>query len=154
MTREEMLLRPMAYMAPEQILDGLTADDAARRVPGISHSIVEILAHLAFWQTWFLDRCDGVASPLPEHAAGGWPDATSADWVRLRGSFLNGLRRAVDITAQGPVSPPIDLPQMAHFTVEDLIHEMASHSAHHLGQIITLRQALGLWPPPGGSYTW
>jgi hypothetical protein len=28
------------------------------------------------------------------------------------------------------------------------------HSSHHLGQIITIRQLLGLWPPPGGTLTW
>lgn len=154
MTREELLLRPVAYMAPEQILAGLSPEDAARRAPGITHNIVEIAAHLAFWQQWFLDRCAGVASPLPEHAAGGWPLVAAADWEPLRSEFLDGLRRAIGISAQGPVRPAIELPQMSHYTVEDIILEMAMHSAHHLGQILTLRQALGLWPPPGGSYTW
>jgi hypothetical protein len=31
---------------------------------------------------------------------------------------------------------------------------MATHTAHHLGQIIVLRQLLGAWPPPAGSWTW
>jgi len=28
------------------------------------------------------------------------------------------------------------------------------HNSHHLGQIITMRRLLGLWPPPGGTITW
>jgi hypothetical protein len=28
------------------------------------------------------------------------------------------------------------------------------HNAHHLGQIILLRQLFGAWPPPSGRFTW
>jgi uncharacterized damage-inducible protein DinB len=31
---------------------------------------------------------------------------------------------------------------------------MAAHNSHHLGQVVLLRQILGAWPPPSGSYTW
>lgn len=30
----------------------------------------------------------------------------------------------------------------------------ALHHSHHLGQVITLRRLMGLWPPPGGTITW
>jgi hypothetical protein len=30
----------------------------------------------------------------------------------------------------------------------------ALHNTHHLGQIITLRQLMGVWPPPSGTITW
>lgn len=76
MHREELLVHPVAHMPPDQVLAGLSADDAARRVPGITHSIEDALIHVA------------------------------------------------------------------------------QHNAHHLGQVVTLRQVLGCWPPPGGSYTW
>jgi len=31
---------------------------------------------------------------------------------------------------------------------------MALHTAHHFGQVVTVRQSLGAWPPPGGGDTW
>jgi hypothetical protein len=31
---------------------------------------------------------------------------------------------------------------------------MAAHNPHDLGQVVLLRQMLGAWPPPSGSYTW
>jgi hypothetical protein len=34
-----------------------------------------------------------------------------------------------------------------------LVH-VANHNAHHLGQIVLLRQLMGRWPPPSGSWTW
>jgi uncharacterized damage-inducible protein DinB len=154
MDREELLLSPMAYMAPSRLLDGLSAEDAARRVPGVSHTIVEIVAHMVFWQSWFLNRCSGVAAPLPAHAVDGWPAASAADWERVRAEFLDGLRHAVQLPAEGRVEPPIEAPPLAHYTIADAVTHMAQHNAHHLGQVVTLRQVLGVWPPPGGSFTW
>jgi uncharacterized damage-inducible protein DinB len=30
----------------------------------------------------------------------------------------------------------------------------AHHNSHHMGQIITMRRLIGLWPPPSGTITW
>lgn len=46
MDAHELLLSPLAYMAPDRILDGLSDEQSAERVPGASHSIAEIVAHL------------------------------------------------------------------------------------------------------------
>lgn len=154
MNREELLLSPIAFMPPANILDGLSSEDASRRIPGVEHSIVEIVAHLVFWQTWFLNRCSGVAVPVASHAAEGWPAATGVQWDALRGQFLADLRRAVTLPAEGRVDPPIEFPPMATYTFADALTHLAQHNAHHLGQIVMLRQALGVWPPPEGSFTW
>jgi uncharacterized damage-inducible protein DinB len=153
MDRDEVLLNPLAHMPPAAVLDGLSPDETARRVPGVSHSIVEILAHMVFWQAWFLDRCSGVATPLPAHAPEGWTPVTAADWDTLRERFLADSRRAVTLP-DGPIQPPIEVPPMATYTIDEALIHTAQHNSHHLGQIVTIRQALGLWPPPGGSFTW
>ena len=154
MNREELLLSPIAFMPPPGLLDGLSPEDASRRIPGVSHSIVEIVAHLVFWQNWFLHRCSGAAVPLVAHAAEGWPTTAAADWEPLREQFLAGLQRALLLPAEGRVDPPIEFEPMASYTIADAMTHMGQHNAHHLGQIVTLRQALGVWPPPDGSYTW
>lgn len=154
MHREELLRKPLAFMAPAQVLDGLSPDEAARRLPGVSHSIAEVVAHMAFWQSWFLQRCAGIAAPMAAHAADGWPSATAADWERLRAHFLSDLERAVNLPGNGPITPPIEFPPIANYTIADALVHIGQHNAHHLGQIVTLRQALGFWPPPQGSYTW
>ena len=34
-----------------------------------------------------------------------------------------------------------------------MVH-VSIHTAHHLGQVVLLRQLIGVWPPPSGSWTW
>jgi len=154
MNREELLVHPMAYMQPARVLDGLSAEDAARRIPGLPHSVVEIAAHMVFWQAWFLDRCAGHGTAVPAHAAEGWPAVTAADWPQVRQQFLSDLQRALEFDKEGHLDPPIEFPPMNTYSIADAMTHMALHNAHHLGQIVTLRQALGAWPPPAGSYTW
>jgi uncharacterized damage-inducible protein DinB len=154
MHRKELLLSPIAYMPPPQVLEGLPPEVASRRVPGVTHSIVEILAHIVFWQAWFLKRCTGVAIPPASKAADGWPAANAADWEPLREQFLAGLQTALELPADGRLQPPIEFPPLANYTIADAMTHLAQHNAHHLGQIVILRQALGAWPPPGGSFTW
>lgn len=50
--------------------------------------------------------------------------------------------------------PAIEAPGLGHYTIADALTHLAIHNAHHLGQIVTIRQILGVWPPPDGSWTW
>src|SRR5688500_3721729 len=84
-----------AYLSPTASLAGLGTDHAAQRPANSAHSIAEIVAHMAFWQNWFLDRCDGVASPPPTQAALGWPAVNVGDWERVLQQFEEGFKRAL-----------------------------------------------------------
>lgn len=153
----EVLIDTLVHLPPPQALEGLAPEDAARKVPGAAHSIVELVAHMTFWQEWFVARCEGRAEPLVAQAAAGWPAAGANDWLDIQGRFLAGLERLVQIGEQGidrPVAPPLEFPPLAHYTVGDVLVHVAGHNAHHLGQVITLRQILDRWPPPSGGWTW
>ena len=158
MNSRELLIEPIAYLAPGKTLEGLTPEQADRRVAGANHSMAEILAHMTFWQEWFVKRCAGDAEPMVTSAALGWPAVAPGSWPSLTARFFASLERAAAFDDQGVldtrVTPAIEFPMIAHFTIRDVIHHMSAHNAHHLGQIITMRQILGLWPPPAGSWTW
>ena len=92
-------------------------------------------------------------------AATGWPAVAPGTWPELHRQFLSTLERAAALGAEpgrlaAPIAPAIEFPPLASFTIRDALVHMATHNAHHLGQVITLRQIMGLWPPPSGSYTW
>jgi uncharacterized damage-inducible protein DinB len=153
----EFLIRPIAYLAPDKILEGLDSELAERRAAGAPHSIAEVVAHLAFWQDWFAGRIHGGATPMPESAALGWPSVAPGEWPAVRKRFLDRLRELAQLSDQDgnrPLSPPIEFPPMARYTVGDALVHIATHNSHHLGQVILLRQLQGAWPPPAGSWTW
>jgi uncharacterized damage-inducible protein DinB len=159
MNVRELLIETLAHIPPASALEHLTADEAERRVPGANHSIAEIVAHMNFWAGWFCSRCDGVHEPMVARAATGWPAVAPGTWPGLHREFLSTLERAAALGAEpsrlaAPIAPAIEFPPLATFTIRDALVHMATHNAHHLGQIITLRQIMGLWPPPSGSYTW
>jgi uncharacterized damage-inducible protein DinB len=155
----ELLVEPFAYMPPARALEGLSADEAARRPPGSSHSIAEIVGHLTFWQEWFIQRCQGTAAPVVQRAAAGWPETSAKDWPDVHARFIDGLQRVAALgdppsRLDAPIEPAIEFPPLARYTIRDAVVHVASHNAHHLGQVIVLRQLAGLWPPPSGSWTW
>jgi len=157
MNLREFLVAPIGYLAPDKTLEGLSDADAERRIPGVTHSIAEIVAHLAFWQDWFFDRCSGEPAPMAGSAAEGWPAVSPGSWNEVRSRFLarlNQLAELADTDINRPLSPPIEFPPLASYTVGEALIHVATHNAHHLGQVIVLRQMLGSWPPPAGSWTW
>jgi uncharacterized damage-inducible protein DinB len=158
MNPREMLIDTFAYIPPARVLEGLTPEQADSHVPGATHSIAQIVSHIAFWQNWFCRRLDGVHEPMVSAAALGWPEPLAGSWPEPEKQFLTGLERLV--AHGGPerldelVAPAIEFPPLAHFTIGDALAHVAQHNAHHLGQVVLLRQLMGLWPPPAGSWTW
>lgn len=158
MPPREFLIDTTAYLAPAHVLDGLSSADADRRVDGAPHTIAELVAHLAFWQAWFLGRCEGSGVPMPATAAAGWVAPGPGTWTGVRREFLDGLERvdafAAAADAARPIAPPLEFPPIGHYCVGDVLVHVATHNAHHLGQVVLLRQLMGRWPPPSGSWTW
>ena len=52
---------------------------------------------MAFWQSWFLDRCDGIATPVAATAALGWPTVEAGNWEAVRAGFDAGFQRGLAI---------------------------------------------------------
>jgi uncharacterized damage-inducible protein DinB len=156
MNVHELLIETHAHMPPLRALEGLTPEDADRRVTGVEHSVAEIVAHMGFWQNWFCRRCRGEAVSIPGHASDGWPAVAKGTWADVHRQFASGLEDAVALGARGEerVAPAIEFGPLAHYTVGNALQHMAQHNSHHTGQVILLRQLMGLWPPPAGSFTW
>jgi uncharacterized damage-inducible protein DinB len=148
-----------AFLAPSAAVAGLAPDIAGAKPASVPHSIAEIVAHMAFWQDWFLDRSDGNAVQPPAHAALGWPAVGAGEWEAVLNRFETGYKRALALADDAartarPVTPAIEFEPLSKYTVGDVLVHVALHNAHHVGQVVTLRQQLGGWPPPAGSFTW
>ncbi len=159
MRLQSLLRGAHSFLAPQAALAGLTPAQAHAAPSRSPHSVAEIVAHMAFWQDWFLDRCDGRQVPAPARAAFGWPSVATGSWSAVHERFEQGFTRALRLaddeerTSQ-PIAPPLEFDFLKGYTTGDALAHLALHNAHHLGQIVVLRQQAGAWPPPAGSWTW
>jgi uncharacterized damage-inducible protein DinB len=148
------------HLAPDAILDGLTADQAHAKPHGLPHSIAELVAHVCFWQEWFNTCAAAGFTGIAQHAVDGWPAVPPDGWDALRTRYLQSVAEAKRLAAESPslgkrlLPPGVDIPSLANESLGAGLLHAAAHSSHHLGQIITIRQLLGFWPPPGGTLTW
>ena len=148
------------YLGPSAVLDGLSEEHVHAKPHGLPHSIAEIVAHMCYWQEWFNACAETGFTGVPEHAPEGWPDPSNSSWAALRERYLRVIETAKRIAAEADslneplLSAGIHIPPLAKESRGSGILHGAVHGSHHLGQIITMRQLMGLWPPPAGSMTW
>jgi hypothetical protein len=141
-----------AHVGFDKAVAGIPADKRGACPPGFDHSPWELLEHLRIAQDDILDFCVNAAY---EHALK-WPDdywpATAAPpdarawtdsiaaYARSRDQLKQLARDVEDLTASVPTGKK---PQ----TYLRAILLTADHTAYHVGQLVSVRRALGIWPP-------
>lgn len=150
-----------ANVSWEQALDGLSAQQSSMVPAGLPHSVTDIVAHVQFWQRYLLGVFRGEDPGWVESADESWPgseaseaesqEAESQEWEALKTSFLRDMG-ALAVYAQDESFMARHDPQ-GRFRIVPLT-SFAGHGLYHLGQVVTIRQLIGAWPPPGGGDTW
>lgn len=138
-----------ANVSWERALEGLSAGDAARQPEHLPHSVAEIVAHVQFWQVYLLRVIGGEDLPDIAHAAEGWPQP--GDWEVLRADFLRDSEKMREYARSEAFVQTLDRRGRPYGVA---LTNFAGHSLYHLGQAVSVRQALNLWPPPSGGDTW
>ena len=137
------------YLGPEQILKGITSEDACRQAPGCPHSIAGLVAHLDFWQQRTLSYARGEDSwmdPAFKLGVTDFPPVAPAEWEGVLARFLGSVPELLQ-TAESPAGMEREV--MDKCNVGYMLVSHASHNADHLGQIVLIRRLLGIWPPVG-----
>ena len=147
------------HLAPAAILDGLTDAQAHTRPHDLPYSIADLVSHMCFWQEWFNACLVSGFSGIPQHSGDGWPAVSAGGWEPLRERYIRSIEEATRIAAKSasltePLLPDANVASLARESRGSALLRGAMHSSHHLGQIITMRRLMGLWPPPGGTITW
>ena len=137
----------------------VTFDDAVKKFPfdqvgtrpkGFPHSAWELLEHLRIAQhdiLRFSQDADYVSPPFPE---GYWPVSpapeSEAKWKKSVRDFRRDLAAFERLLAEreGQLDKPFPWGQSQTLLREALL--IADHNAYHLGQIVLVRQLLGIWP--------
>jgi DinB superfamily len=147
---ERLLHWEDGHVGFDKAVAGLPASARGVRPPGFEHSVWELIEHIRIAQedildfsvndayqhtlAWPADYWPRAATP-PEDAA--W-DASVAAVVASRERLETLVRDQVDLTASVPTG---DTTQ----TFLRAVLLAADHAAYHVGQIVQVRKALGVW---------
>lgn len=133
------------------ILDDVTATQAASHPIGGAHSIWELVLHMSAWTGEVLRRLGG--SEPAEPAEGDWPgvpaNATAAAWhkalANLEAAHAELQDAAQDLPIRRwhePVGKHRDAPIGSGVTIGEMLVGLAQHDAYHTGQIALLLKSL------------
>lgn len=133
------------------VLEGITATQAAARPLPNAHSIFELTHHLAAWIGEATARIQG--QPAGDPADGDFPlvgnlideaawDAVRARLARRHAAFLDVVAAFDPARLDDPVDPSTSPDRSRPRTFSALIHGVVQHNAYHAGQIMLLRKAI------------
>jgi hypothetical protein len=140
-----------AHVGFDKAVDGVAAAHRGTRPPGFEHSLWQLVEHIRIAQDDILDFC---VNPSYAHALA-WPDdywpataepAAGQAWLDSLAGYRQGcaalqqLARDVDDLA---AAVPTGKPEQTYLRA---ILLTADHTAYHVGQIVAVRRALGIWP--------
>ena len=140
-----------AHAGFDKAAHGIPPDKRGARPAGFEHSPWQIVEHIRLAQEDILDFC---VNPEYEHTMT-WPDdywpqdpapPSEQAWTDSLASYrvsleaLKGLARDTkDLTAAVPTGK-------GQQTYLRAILLTADHTAYHVGQLVAVRRALGVWP--------
>lgn len=135
----------------EAALGGLSAEQARTVPAGLPHSVADLVAHVQFWQHYLLGVFRGEDPDWVERAADSWPGGAAVEWEVLKLRFFRDMDALANYAQDEAFMHQQD--PAGRFRIVPLT-SFAGHGLYHLGQVVTVRQLIGAWPPPGGGDTW
>ena len=138
-----------AHVGFDKAIDGIPREKRGARAPGFEHSPWQLLEHLRLAQEDILDFCVNAHYkdtlkwpddywPGPEPPSDqAWQDSIAV-FKKTREQVKALAREVKDLTATVPTGKG---PQ----TYLRGILLVADHAAYHVGQLVAVRRALGIW---------
>ena len=140
-----------AHVGFDKAVDGIPPDKRGARAAGFEHSPWQLLEHWRLAQDDILDFCVNSTykhtmkwpddywpkDPAPPSDRA-WTDSIAA-FTRSREEMKRLARDVEDLAAKVPTGK-------GNQTYLRAILLVADHAAYHIGQLIAVRRALGVWP--------
>ena len=139
-----------AHVGFDKAVDGIPPDKRGARAAGFEHSVWQLVEHIRLAQADILDFCVNSAykhtlkwpddywpkDPAPPSEKA-WTESIAA-FIRSREALKRLASDIEDLTAKVPTGK-------GHQTYLRGILLAADHVAYHVGQIVAVRRALGVW---------
>jgi uncharacterized damage-inducible protein DinB len=146
----ELLDGKNAHMDFNMIVAEMDSEAVNRRLPHFNYSIWHLLEHMRRAQKdilKFIKNPDYETPPYSEF----WPDqderADAPQWHESVKQFRAGLDNALSLVQDPETDFFGPIPHASDYTIFREILLIADHNAYHLGELMTMRQALDILPP-------
>ena len=139
-----------AHVGFDAAVDGIPADQRGARATGFEHSLWQLVEHIRIAQEDILDFCVNAnythdqkwpddywpaeAAPASDQA---WHDSLAA-YNRSLAALKQLARDVDDLTA------PVPTGKATHTYLREILL-VIDHNAYHVGQVVDVRRALGIW---------
>ena len=144
---EKLMRMGQAFRPAEELLQGISAEEAGKRIEGLPYTIWQLLEHLRFAQHDILDFCRNPNYQTPEWPDDYWPSAEAPTDQTALDHTLQTIQQDLEAMVQLVQDTENDLyAPIPHGSGQTLLREamlVAEHNAYHLGQIVVLRRLQG-----------
>jgi uncharacterized damage-inducible protein DinB len=138
-----------AHVGFDTAVAGIPPRLRGRRPAGAPHSAWELVEHIRLAQADILDFCVN-----PDYKEQRWPDdywpssrapTSDAAWKKSLAQFRRDRRALQRLAADETLDLSVTIPHGSGQTYLREIVLAADHTAYHVGQLVLLRQQLGIW---------
>lgn len=145
----ELLRGGSAHLDLDKAIGGLAPELRGKKAPGLPHTVWQLLEHLRITQWDILEFSRNKGHVSPDWPAEYWPKVEAppdnAAWDRSVETLRRELKEMQDLVADPKTDLYAKIPWGDGQTILREALLVADHNAYHLGQIVSVRQALGAW---------
>lgn len=145
----KLLRGGQAFKTRDEILEGISLQEAGRKAYNIPYTIWQLLEHLRIAQWDILEFSRNPQHESPEWPKGYWPTETAPANQAALDDTLNAISGNLEEMIELLQDPANNLFEpFAHGSGQNLLREamlVAEHNAYHLGEIVVVRRLLGEW---------
>ena len=144
-----LLLGGGAHLDFDRAISNFPVKMRGAKPPSVPHTPWRLLEHMRIAQWDILEFSRNAKHVSPKFPEGYWPKAEApadGEWDKSVASFKADLQAMCDLVSD----PATDLfAPIRHGEGQTILREallVADHNSYHLGQLVVVRRALGIWP--------
>lgn len=130
-------------------IDGIPSGLQGVRPEGLPYSAWELLEHLRLTQSDILNFCRNPNYQAPKWPDQYWPQSTmpprAESWQESVDSYLADRLEMQKLAADASLNLLAKIPHGEGQTLLREVLLLSDHNAYHVGEIIAVRRALGIW---------
>jgi uncharacterized damage-inducible protein DinB len=138
-----------AHAGFDRIVDGVPADKWGAAASGLPYTLWQLLEHLRLTQYDILDFCRNPGYTQLRWPEDYWPKESNEPTAEALAGSLAAYRRDREALTALALDRKVDLfASIPHGTGQTYLRELllvADHTSYHLGQMVVVRRALGIW---------